>query len=107
MNRQGPKPGAFLPAADKSQISMMGIDGLPEMEIWPLGDLAGEGRGRPANARADISADSIAGCGLFIVPDPTPHERHVNISGWPVPKQERKLVALDLCAKSELKQRSL
>jgi hypothetical protein len=105
MNKEGPKPGAFLPAADKAQISMMGIDGLPEIEIWPLGDLVGGGRGRPATARADISADSIACCGLFIVPDPKPHPRHVNISGWPVPKEERKLIALDLCAKSELKKR--
>jgi hypothetical protein len=104
-NLKGPKPGAFLPSANKTQISMMGIDDLSEDEIWPLGDIVGEGRGLPTIARADISAESINDCGLSILPDPQPHPRHVNVTGWPIPKEEKKSVALELCAKSILKKR--
>lgn len=105
MNSKGPKPGAFLPAKAKAQISMMAIDGLDDIEIWPLGDVVGEVRGRPAVARADVSADGISGCGLSIVADPEPHPRHVNVTGWPASKEEQKLVALDLCDRAVLQRR--
>lgn len=105
MNSKGPKPGAFLPKPNHTLISMMGVDGLADAEIWPLGDIVGEGRARAAIARADVPNNAIRECGLSIESDPTPHPRHVNVAGWPIAKDEQKSIALDLCAKSALQRR--
>lgn len=96
-----PKPSAFLPS--NGECSATWIDGLSEQQIWVLGDLAGRGRKRPALARADIQAKDVADCGLVIAPDPLPSQPlHVNLTSWPIEKDEQKEVAQNLCAKSVL-----
>lgn len=85
---------------------MFFVDLLQEVEIWALGDSVGfEGRGKPAQARAELPANvisSIQQTQLRIVPDPQPHPRHVDIAGWPPEKDAQKAIALDLCAASTL-----
>jgi len=81
------------------------VDSLLPTEIWILGDAVGEGRGKPAKARAQMHMNaigSVALCELRIEPDPKPHPRHVNIAGWPFEKDAQKAVALELCAASTL-----
>src|SRR5438270_322283 len=79
--RRLPKPGAFLPRASRTQISMFFVDAIAEQKIWKIGDeVAGGLRGKPAQARAELLASTISSveqCTLRIEPDPTTHPRHV------------------------------
>ena len=100
-----PKPNAFLPAPNKTRISMFFVDSLSDQEIWSLGDFVGKGRNTNVKARAELPAKTIWSvelCKLEIEPDPAPHPRHVDISGWPPDKDTQKAIALDLCAASTL-----
>jgi hypothetical protein len=95
-----PKPGAFLPAPSKT--SALWRDGLPELEIWEIGDLLGKARGKQPVARADFDSMAVSEAKLEIELDQKPHPRHVNLSKWPIDKAEQKSIALLLCARSTL-----
>jgi len=97
-----PKPGAFLPKPPSLKISALWRDGLPEGEIWNIGDLLGTVRSKQPLARADFDVAAVSEAKLAIEPDPKPHPRHVNLSGWPIEKDEQKSIALLLCARSSL-----
>ena len=97
-----PKPGAFLPKPPTLKISALWRDELPEPEIWKIGDLLGITRTKQPLARADFDAADVSEAKLAIEPDPKPHPRHVNLSGWPIDKDEQKSIALLLCARSTL-----
>jgi hypothetical protein len=97
-----PKPGAFLPPPVVLKISALWRDQLSESEIWQIGDLLGAKRQKPPLARADFGLVAVKEAKLTVEPDPEPHPRHVNISGWPVEKDEQKAVAVLLCARSNL-----
>ncbi|MGA2427301.1 MAG: hypothetical protein ABSH13_02255 [Candidatus Acidiferrum sp.] len=97
-----PKPGAFLPKPSDLKISAMWRDQLSEREIWSLGDLVGSTRSKPPLARADFDVGAVSEAKLAIEPDPKPHPRHVNVSGWPADKAEQKSIALLLCHRSAL-----
>ncbi len=100
------KPSAFLPTSNL-KTSAFGIDELQENEIWQIGDyVAGAGRKLTALARGDFKSSDVAEVGLGIVPDPAPHPRHVDICGWPDVKDERKEIALELCARAHLHRRT-
>jgi hypothetical protein len=100
-NPAKPKPGAFLP--DPSKTSALWRDGLPEQDIWDIGDLVGKARGKNPVARADFDVKAVSAAKLEIEPDPKPHiPRHVNLCGWPIDKDEQKSIALLLCARSTL-----
>jgi hypothetical protein len=97
------KPNAFLPKSSESKISAAWRDELLEDEIWRLGLLAGEGRGKPPLARADFDAEAVSKATLRIESDPMPHNpRHVNVCGWPIEKDERISIAQVLCARATL-----
>jgi hypothetical protein len=100
-----PKLGAFLPKPSDPKISAMWRDKLSELEIWSIGDLVGSTRSKQALARADFDAGAVSEAKLEIEPDPKPHPRHVNLSGWPADKAEQKSIALLLCARSTLIER--
>src|SRR5258708_110575 len=95
-----PKAGAFLPAPSKT--SALWRDGLPEMDIWNIGDFLGKARGKQPVARADFDSKAVSEAKLEIEPDPKPHPRHVNLSKWPTDKDAQKSTALVLCARSTL-----
>jgi hypothetical protein len=97
-----PKPNAFLPHPPNLKISALWRDQLPEAEIWTIGDLLGANRGKPPLARADFNLAAVREAKLSAEADPEPHPRHVNLSGWPIEKDEQKAVAILLCQRSTL-----
>lgn len=70
-----------------------------------IGDLLGAKRKAKPIARASFSAEILPEAKLTVEPDPTPHPRHVNISGWPTEKDAQKAVALFLCNRASLQVR--
>jgi len=87
-------------------MSAFWIDDLALEAIWPLGDLAGEPRGKAALAFAQLRRADVAAVGLFTEDDPKPHPRHVNVCGWPTEKDEIKSLALELCVRATLRIRA-
>ena len=78
------------------------VDELREPEVWALGDFAGENRGKPAAARADVEHEAIADLKVEFARTPHEHPRHVNVGGWPAEKDEQKALAVEFCARSTL-----
>jgi hypothetical protein len=100
------KQGAFLPDSSL-KTSALGKDTLKEDDVWKIGLLVGEARGKEPKARADFSAKVVLNANLTIQPDPEPKiPDHINLCGWPSEKDEQKAIALLLCAKSKLVFRS-
>jgi hypothetical protein len=92
-------------------MSASGIDGVPEEQIWQIGDEAGRSRSKSALARADFKPEAVSGiqadgAKLTIEPDPQPHDlKHVNLCGWPADKDLRLSIAQELSVKSMLRLR--
>ena len=81
----------------------MGKDGLTEYQIWAIGLLVGEGRGKPPKARADFDAGAVSSVKLTIEPDPLEAiPSHINLGGWPSEKDEQKSIAQELCVRAQL-----
>lgn len=86
-------------------MSAFWIEGLVAEEIWPLGDFAGQPRGKAALAFAEFTRKDVAEVGLFTEDDPEPHPRHLNVCGWPSEKDAAKSLALELCVRAILRLR--
>jgi hypothetical protein len=84
---------------------MLFIDGLQEEETWRIGDEVGKDRGKTAVARANLAKSSVVSLGLSVDLSPGVHQNHADIGGWPREKDKQKLIALDLCAESDLRLR--
>ena len=99
------KQNAFLPKRGETRISAATIDGLAEPAVWQIGDVLGRARANPADAiaRSDFAPEILAPLNLSLELDTAPHERHVNICGWPEEKEEQKNIAQDLCDQSMLR----
>ncbi len=78
------------------------IDRLADAEIWTIGDLAGENRGKLALARADIPHKALLELKMVFTRTHDEHPRHLNVGGWPVEKDEQKALAVEFCVKSTL-----
>lgn len=98
------KSGAFHPDAHNT-TSIFRTLRLQEAAIWQLGD-EHAANGRPApQARADLTVRQVRDVGLDVEPDDPP-PRHAVIVDWPKPKDEWKLVSLELAAAATLVLRS-
>jgi hypothetical protein len=85
------------------RTSAIGRDSLTEYQIWAIGLLVGEGRGKPPKARADFDAGAVSSVGLTIEPDPLEGiPSHINLSGWPNEKDEQKFIAQELSVQAQL-----
>lgn len=76
---------------------------LSEDAIWELGNRnVAIPRHKPLVGRADLLASDVTDADreLTIEPDITPHPLHANISGWPMQKDKRKLIAIKLASKA-------
>ena len=96
------KPAAFTPPKSL-ELSGFLIDGLSETILWQIGDDVAGRHSRRALARADLKREDIIEVGLMIRDDPTPHQRHLNVCGWPNGKDKIKSVAIELCARALLR----
>lgn len=81
---------------------MQFIDGLMETEIWGIGNLVGKERDKKVLARADVAKSMILNVGLNVALSQGLHPLHADVGGWPLEKDERKAIALELCANSKL-----
>lgn len=101
------KYGAFLPHRNAEtsvlEVSVFRITGLPEVEIWSVGELeVAEKSGRTLRARADISVATVQAKELHADLDDIP-PGHANIVGWPDEKSKQKLMAIELAASALLR----
>jgi hypothetical protein len=81
----------------------LGKDGKSEDDVWTIGILIGQDRGKRPKARADFGDGVVAEAKLTIehapvngIPD------HVNIAGWPKEKDVQKSIAQLLCVRATL-----
>jgi hypothetical protein len=81
----------------------LGKDGRTEDDVWAIGTLVGQDRGKPPKARADFDAGAVAEAKLTVEHDPVDGiPDHVNLCGWPKEKDVQKYIAQLLCARAKL-----
>ncbi|OHB75844.1 MAG: hypothetical protein A2Z34_05445 [Planctomycetes bacterium RBG_16_59_8] len=93
------RPEAYTPSRKLKDISVYRTHRTSETDIWSIGEayVSSLRKDRkPVLARADLSAATITGVGLSVVPHPYPHPRHANVTGWPDDQSERKMKAVEL-----------
>lgn len=95
---------AFMPPADL-RLSVFRVEGLDNNKIWQIGEKKVVSQsGKTLYGRAEIRAQLVEKTGLSIDPDNNP-PRHANIIGWPLEKNEQKLIALELAKEATLELR--
>lgn len=86
---------AFMPPKT-ARLSLYWTTGLPDEEIWHLGQMYVVPFRGAMVARADLNSLDVYGQGLRVESVPVPHERHVEILGWNLSSTETRLKALKL-----------
>ena len=100
---------AFMPSPKTLNISVFRTNGCGERKIWLLGDLfvaAKRKDSRTILARADLASMLIFKQGLNIIPEPSPHPRHANVTHWPSDKPQQKIKAMALANGATLRLRA-
>lgn len=92
IDRLQPTWRAFLPRKGARELSVFRTEGLTEAEIW---ELAGIHVKADPKARAVVTPQAVADCGLDVDPDNIP-ARHANIVGWPAGKDAQMSYAVQL-----------
>lgn len=96
------KRRAFDPPQSNLRLSVYRLDGLTDTEIWLIADrFVGEIKGRAVIGRAELLERLLAPLGLRAESDPHPHPLHMNILGWPMEKDARIALALELAEQSK------
>ena len=89
------KADPFVPYSHV-ELSVTRHVGLSEKLIWIDGDKVAENRG-PLVGRVDVQVARFEQVKLKVFPDPLEgRPNHANVKGWPVAKEEQKLLALEL-----------
>ncbi len=99
---------AYLPPPDLT-VSVFRTQGLNEEQTWELAErkiISRQKHKKTLKGRADSTPSKIENVGLNIIPDNIP-PRHANITGWPVEKDEQKMLAAELANKSTLVLKSI
>ena len=100
---------AFMPSPKTLDISVYRTSGCGERKIWLLGDLfvaAKRRQNRGILARADLASQLVFNEGLDIIPEPSPHPRHANVTNWPSDKPQQRIKAMVLANGATLQLRS-
>ena len=95
------RPNVFMPTED-NETSVSRIDGLPEMDIWRMGQAVGVQSNRNVHARGDIRVSEVNQNKLEVFRDEPP-ERHAVIAGWPSDRDARMDIAIEIAKRSMLK----
>lgn len=92
------KQDAFIPPENPLELSTTRHLNLSENEIWDIGNEIVSGQeNRNLHGRADVRVFHITSQLLSVVAAPTTdNPNHANIRGWPLSKDARKLLALEI-----------
>ena len=97
------KPKAFMPRPDNLTTSVFRTVGLSSGEVAELGQLEVAGpRRKTLLGWGLLVVSQVCEAGLEVHPEPSNHDRHANIVGWPSLKSAQKLAALKLAELAEL-----
>jgi len=95
---QTAKPELFMPHPYQELSLTRYLDTTIE-EVLSLGEKTAKKLSKTLYGRADIETIKCKVVSLQVVKDPTPdNPNHVNIKGFPLEKQEQKVIALKLAA---------
>ena len=75
---------------------------LSEDQVWKIGREYVQTTGRILKARADLSVDDVYQHTLKVVPAPSPHKRHANITPFPADRTACQRIATKLALASAL-----
>ena len=75
---------------------------LSEDQVWKIGREYVQTAGRILKARADLSVDDVYQNTLKVVPAPSPHKRHANITPFPADRTACQRIATKLALASDL-----
>ena len=88
LNRSAAKR-SWLPDA-QGRTSVYRVHGLGHGEIEDIGRVhVAQPRGKVLSGRTECQSVNLTNVGLDIIPDPEPHPRHANVTGWPEDKSEQ------------------
>lgn len=88
---------AFMPPKT-ARLSVYWITGLPDPEVWRLGEAYVVPHRGAMVARADLNSLKVYEQNLRVELVPVPHERHAEILGWNLASTESRLQAIRLAA---------
>lgn len=92
------KQDLFMPHP-RQELSLTRHQDATEGEIWEVGVDVAKTIGRKLYGRADIKACHCKVDSLQVVAKPLPNNpNHADIEGWPLEKQDQKVIALKLAA---------
>lgn len=100
---------AFIPPKDM-QLSTTRHIGLLESELWAIGtNVSAEVNKNPKAplyGRADFAVSDASRTGLATEAAPLPdNPNHAHLTGWPVEKEKRKIIAQQLAASAIVKEK--
>ncbi len=93
------RPDAFIPHP-YPDLSVTRHEGLPEPELWQLGQSVADQRTLQLYGRADVRAHAVKAQPLRIEPTPEP-KNHANITGWPPDKPGQKIIAQEIASAAQ------
>jgi len=96
------KQDAFVPPGNL-ELSVTRHIHLTEDDIWSLGKKVARYRNRPLYGRADVKTEHVKMQNLEVKSQPIKNDpnlgdnpNHANIIGWPLEKNARKMIALEI-----------
>lgn len=101
------KYSAFMPNRN-GETSVYRTTGISSTEIWLIGEkfvrfpIAKSHGSCTLYGRGEVEVKEILDANLALVPNPTPHPRHADISDWPASKENRMMLATMLANKAIL-----
>lgn len=105
VSAQAFKPRNPKPPETVFKTSVYRTNGCSAEEIWLIGEnyvTKKRSDGRKVLARAEIAAEIVFSESLNLIPVPTPHPRHADITAWPDQPEKRLEKANQLAIKAKL-----
>ena len=98
-NSLGAKYAAFMPR--NGETSVFCISSISNDEIWDIGvNHVGKNMEPSLKARADIICGRVQEIGLDVISETSTHPLHANIINWPIERDEKLELAIDLAKAS-------
>jgi len=98
------RPDVFMPP-NNLELSVTRHINFTEDDIWNTGKKVAKYRNLPLYGRADIKTEHVRKQNLEVKPQPIKNDpnlgdnpNHANIIGWPLEKNDRKMIALEIAA---------